>query len=500
MTEAPPPSRARRLLRVVARQAVRLRTRLLLVNLLVVLIPAVGLEWARTYEREGLRALETDMLHQAQLLRTLLEHLPPADGALPFRTVAPALAVAAQRTRLRLRLVDRMGRVTADSHEQGPPEGAEPAVPRLLGRSSQPTRHHTATDPGPIAERVEIRQALAGRLGTATRVHQRIGRVFLFLALPVRQGSAVAGAVYVTRSTVPVLQSLYRLRRQLVTVLVVALGLSSLLSLFLAATISGPIARLNDAAGRLARGDRTAVLQLRRGDEIGQLSRSVDTLVRQLDHRATYVAEFAANISHELKTPLASIRGAAELLLDGAAEDASARERFLRMIASDVERLDRLVSRVLELSRIEAPTAEREGLDLSALVREVASAFPRCPLELVVPDALPYRGHRAQLVSALTALVENAVRHSPADAPVVVALRRAGSRVELSVQDHGQGIADDQQTRIFDRFFTTRAAEGGTGLGLAIVAAVAEGHGGAVRLTSAPGAGACFTVELPAPD
>lgn len=484
-------------------QVVRIRTRLLVINLVAVLVPVVGIEWARTFERETLRILEQGMLHQAQVIRTVLEHSTDPQGRPNFALIARALEVSAKRTRMRIRLLDSAGRVVADSHLRGAPEGPEPTVSAWSGRGPPARRLHepgaASTDPGPLARRREIRSARRGELGTATRVHRRIQRVFLFLALPVMHKRRVMGIVYVTRSTTPVLVSMHRLRRSLLQVLAVALSITCFVSLFLAATISRPLSRLTRAAERIARGDRRVSLRLSRRDEIGQLARAYDALVQQLDARAQYISEFAANISHEFKTPLTSIRGAAELLSDGADDDPKVRQRFLSNIQKDVARLDRLVSRILELSRIEATLEERADFDLAEAINEVSGQFADGEVTVQLPGAeLPIHGNRPHLESALYALLENAVRFSPEGVAATIEAEAEGERLRVRVRDQGPGISKANQAKVFDRFFTTETAQGGTGLGLAIVAVVVKAHGGAVTLQSEPGEGCTFTLEVPA--
>jgi two-component system sensor histidine kinase ChvG len=491
-----------KLLRWFKAQLLRIRSRLLLINTIAVLVPIVGLLWARAYEREALWALERDMRHQAELLRTVAEHNLDPSGEPRLELLAPALRTAATRTRTRVRLLDPSGNLVADSHRRGPPEGPEPPIPRVLGATYKPERRHPgSTDPGPLDDRREIRAALRGELGTATRIHERIQRVYLFVALPIMVHKRVRGIVYVTRSTVPVLYSLYRLRRNLMWVLIVALSATALLSVFLATTISAPLARLTRAARRIAAGDRSLRAQIERSDEIGQLAQAFDAMVEQLDARTRYISQFAANISHEFKTPLTSIRGAAELVLDSAAEDRPARERFLRNILGDVDRLDRLVSRLLELSRIEASLEKREQLDLAHLVtRVVGELRERSNASIVVSGTeceLPFIGNGPHLRSVLVALMENAIRHNAPEKPIAVALEATAEHVTLRVRDEGSGISPANQAKIFDRFFTTEAERGGTGLGLAIVKAVVQAHGGQVTVQSSPGAGSTFTVVLP---
>ncbi|MCK5799389.1 MAG: HAMP domain-containing protein [Deltaproteobacteria bacterium] len=442
------------------------------------------------------------MRHVADTLRTLLEANVDAASHPSFSLVSPALETIAKRTRMRVRLLDRRGHVVSDSHAKGAPEGPE-AVPRLFGESWKPRRRHRAnqpsTDPGPLDDRVEIRAARRGQLGTATRYHQRIKRVFLFLAMPVMTQRRVVGVVYITRSTIPVLDAMYRLRSTLLIILAIALALTGLLSIFLATTISRPLTRLARAAKRLSAGERDVSLRLERRDEIGELSRAFAALLQKLDDRARYVAEFAANISHEFKTPLASMRGAAELLADADEMNEATRARFLGNILADVQRLDRLVSRILELSRIEATLETRKTFDLGNLIHHVVDSFADDRIVIEAPSKpLGVHASRAHLASALTALIENALQHSDPPSPVRISVRSAGDpNVVIQIVDTGEGISPANQKRVFDRFFSTHGGHGSTGIGLAIVAAVAAGHGGQTRVESEPGQGSVFTLDLP---
>jgi two-component system sensor histidine kinase ChvG len=221
----------------------------------------------------------------------------------------------------------------------------------------------------------------------------------------------------------------------------------------------------------------------------------------RLDARLRYISDFAADVAHEFKSPLTSIRGAAELLGEGAADDPEARARFLRNIELDVARLDRLVSRLLQLSRIEASREAMTPIDLPALLERVAgrASAPDQPIDLRCDPALEdVRARETDLETALLNLLDNAVRFSPPGAPVEVRAYPVPGAARIAVLDRGPGIAPADLPRIFDRFFTTDADKNGTGLGLAIVRAVVEAHGGAIDVDTAPGRGATFTVTLPA--
>ncbi|HWA71725.1 MAG TPA: ATP-binding protein [Polyangiaceae bacterium] len=488
----------------------RIRIRLLLVNVVVVLIPAAGLEFARIYERQLLDGLERDMTNQAVLLRTLFESALQREQPLLAADWEPVLRRAAQQTRTRIRVVTPQDGVTIDSHKNGPPEGPEPRPPLFgrgtlssgAGRLRAQMREEEPKETA-IAARAEVLTAFKGSRATYTRVAARPPAVFLFLAEPIRRAGAVYGAVYVTRSTTPVLIELHRIRRGLIVVLALALAVSALLTLALAWTISRPLERLSSAARRIAQGDRQVEVPAGGGGEISELAEAFAEMTRKLEARQAYISDFAADVAHEFKSPLTSIRGAAELLAEGAADDREARARFLANIALDARRLDRLVSRLLELSRIDAAVAAPTLVPVEPLVRRVIARAEGVDSKLVLryQSSIPVvRGREADLETALLNLLDNALRYSPPEKPVEVQVAgRAGdTELILSVTDFGPGIAPEHLPRIFDRFFTTDADGEGTGLGLAIVKSVVESHGGTVQVEAVEPTGTRVLIRLPA--
>lgn len=495
---------------VLRRLAGRIGVRLLVVNLLVLLVPIAGLEFARIYERQLLGALERDMRDQAILVRALCEADLAVGTKLDDPRHAAVLTEAARRTRTRIRLLDGRGAVVVDSHGNGPPEGPEPPPPSLVPGKRDAFDPSSLTDLGrhgadpalwpEIAERAEVKAALAGAPSARTRMRERRPGVFLFVAEPLRDGARGAGAVYVARSTQPVLVELYRIRSGLIRVLTVAFLLTGLVTALLALSISRPLGRLSRAAKRVTAGEPDVVVPISGGGEIEELGRSFALMKERLDARLRYISEFAADVAHELKSPLTSIRGAAELLGEGAADEPEARARFLRNIELDVARLDRLVSRLLELSRIEASSEAMMPIDLEALLRRSAdrASAPEQPVEVRIEGPLgPIRGRETDLDTALLNLLDNAVRFSPPGVAVEVTAAAAPGAVAIDVVDHGPGISEKNLPKIFDRFFTTDADRDGTGLGLSIVKAVVEAHGGTIRVESRTGEGARFRVTLP---
>ncbi|MFN0253365.1 MAG: sensor histidine kinase [Kofleriaceae bacterium] len=469
----------------VATHLARIRYRLLLINLIVAAVPIVGISFANMHERQLLVALEQDMIHQAQLVRAAIT----TDGTRTLDSHQATLVIAARSTRTRIRILDAAAIVRADSHRGGPPEGAERPVPQLFGES--PTHPPEVPKPIDLASRTEIKTALAGRYGAATRLWDNQDRVYLFSALPVvdsrtKQTTAI---VYVTRSTHDVKLQLYALRTGLVRLLIASIVGTALLTLLLATTIARPLGQLTRRAKRIAArqpvetptgDDRLA----RRRDEVGELARAVGTMTTELERRARDARTLAADISHEFKTPLTGIRGAAELLRDGAAEDPEARDRFLAMIVDDTARLDRLVSRLLELARVDDDRTTQLPLDLAELARQSATARP-WPVPVDVrstqdrgPTSFVVSGRAPALASAIDNLVANATQHADLDTRVTIAITHDRDRVRVSVSNHGPALSDAARTKVWDRFYSTRHVEGGSGLGLAIVRSVVLAHDG----------------------
>lgn len=503
----------RRVFAAFRRAAGRLGVRLLLLHLVVILVPVAGIELARLVEHQLLDSLERDMKNQAALTRAFLEDALAEDSSrdpaevLGRESVARTLRAAARTTRTRLRVLDRAGQLASDSHAGGPPEGPEAAPPSVLPTRDRAEGSGARTPPDErwpdLPERTEVRAALQGSPATRTRVRDRDPGVLLFLATPVRARGEVVGVIYVTRSTQPVLVELYRIRSGLLRVLAVAFLFTGALVLLLALSVSRPLARLSRAAKRIASGELHVEVPIGGSGEVRDLSEAFAAMKEQLDRRLRYVSELAADVAHEFKSPLTSIRGASELLVEGAAEDPEARTRFLRNISLDVDRLDRLVTRLLILSRIEASREPLLPVDLAELAEEVALRTHTAENDVVVevPDGLDptVSGRRADLDTALGNLVENAVHASPAGEPVVVRIEPGPRPASLSVivMDAGKGIPASIRPRIFERFFTTDPDRGGTGLGLAIVQSVAEAHGGSVDCTPGPEGGMRFTLTLP---
>lgn len=359
----------------------------------------------------------------------------------------------------------------------------------------------TRRDLGACLEELdEVRGALAGRYSAVARQRvsdepappissiRRRGGVRVFVALPIFESGRAIGAVWMSRTAVAPLEMFWSHRAKIGAALLICLVLGPAASLFFARSIAHPVREITRAADAVAHGRPR--LPLAPGwlvpREMVQLSGALDRMAQQLTDRARYIAEFAANVSHELKTPIAAILGATELLRhEGDGMTHAQRERFLVNVEADARRMERLVQRLLELARVQNAPADNRTIELAPFLERLVVRYPQS-IELDLAAA-PAQIHMNpdHLESALRNLLDNAVRHG-GGRPVQLSARPDGARVAFAVRDHGAGISAGNLPRVFERFFTTERERGGTGLGLAIVKAVAELRGGDVVLESDP--------------
>lgn len=527
-----------------------------MLNVLIIFIPVVAMLFLDTYERELLDLLERGLVQQARMLQAALATVPELDA----ETGRRMLSALEQRHEARIRVVDSDGRLLADTSviaaqatadptnaDQADVDDRSPAerverdieplresllyriasfpvrtVRRLLGAQDEPRSSTDIYDEdgGARLSGPEIQSALEGRYGAATRVSTGQVSVTLYSAVPIWRDGSVAGAVLVSQSTYRILQSLYAVRLDLFTVLIYGTAAAVVLSLFLSLTIIRPLRSLQrealsivDAHGRL-----TAELPpTRRKDEIGALANALRDLTEQVRVHVREVEAFAADASHELRNPLASIRASCEVAMQ--TPDALARDRFLAQAITDVRRAERLLAGLRELSRIDAGTLDSDaeplsarplGELLSAVVTAIAERDGRHEYHLTVHDgaaqarvALPAWA----LERVLRNLTDNAAGFAPSGsaieivaAPVSRDAATAGlpadTTVKVSVADRGPGLRDT--AAIFGRFTSDRSDRGDhLGLGLAIVASILTRYGGSVTAANrSDGAGAVFTVGL----
>lgn len=302
-----------------------------------------------------------------------------------------------------------------------------------------------------------------------------------------------------------------RLEARTWAAVLVALGAAVGLALLGTAVIAQRMTRsldvLSSATAEVAAGAFREPIVVESRDEIAALARSFNSMASQLRRMEETKTEFFATVSHELRSPLTSIRGAADLLREGVPGPLSEKqERLMDIISQSSERLLRLVNQILEMSRLRAGLVEldRKALDLEWLVdRAVEELHPRAEEAGVALERerfgsnFAYLGDEERLYQLIVNLGANAIRFTPRRGRVIVRLIDTGAELELQVEDTGVGIPADALPHIFDAYRQAHRERGGTGLGLAIVRGIADAHGGRVTAESQEGKGSRFTVLLP---
>lgn len=507
-----------------------LRAILLLINLVVMLLPLGGIAWLRLYESALVRQTESELLAQgtavaatfkAQMLgdeaRVMLDvatdsipewqarparldlssdvvHPRPAEAVLVTLKPDPQAAEAGERfnavlreirlhTLAGIRIVDRQGIVVAS----------------------------TAGDLGGQMQQEEITRALQGETVSLLRERvednagngalSRTAGIRVFVAIPVLHDGKAIAAVLLARTPASLWDTIRGKRLPLAYAALLLLATVLALSWLTTRTIARPIRELREQAERAASGVPGAVQSLQHAGtrDVAQLSDSLAAMATTLEQRAEYIRKFAAQVSHEFKTPLTSIRGSVELLRDHADElSPQERERFQSIIAADADRLDRLVRRLLELARADVAAPGEDRCDPLAVLQGCVTRARE--LGLVIDAQIPAlqlscRVPPEDLETLFSNLLDNVRAHAPGSAAQLVVAVDGGS-LQLQISDEGPGVSAPNLSRVFEPFFTTARDAGSTGLGLSIVRALLQAHGGDVRF-EARERGASVLVSLP---
>jgi two-component system, OmpR family, sensor histidine kinase CreC len=503
----------------------------------VLTLPLVGLVFFRLYENELIRQTEAELIAQSAALAATFAQDVEATPEASLLLGAPAPPAPAGGGGFDRSLQPSLD-LTSD-HVLGPRPNAVPApgpppAPLIaIGQRLQPIALKTQTvtlagfrllDPHGVvvagrdevgmslAHIEEVEQALQGRYKAVLRTRisdapppplysvSRGTRIRVFTAMPVIVQDRVAGVVYASRTPNNIVKHVYGEQRKLILAGLLVLGSTAVIGLVFSRAITRPINALVARTVEAGHGNREALRPLAHHGtrEIALLSQSFIDMTERLNERSDYIATFAAHVSHELKTPLTSIQGAAELLRDDAHAEpgfmtAPERLRFLDNIIADTTRLSLMLHRLRELARADNPSLDGTAL-LSAGLADLRSAYPSLDIRVGEPQDWRVAMSAENLFIVLSHLADNSVRHHagtlevsslPDDREVVVTLR-----------DDGEGISEANRDRIFDPFFTTRRETGGTGMGLGIVQAMLRAHDGSIRLLTSE-KGAAFEIRLP---
>lgn len=497
---------------------VSLTRRILAVNIFALLMLAGGFFYLDSYRSRILDNRVEQAMREARLVAEALS------AATPDRR-DPLMLRLARDTGARLRLYARDGAIVADTRTMGDrsfvlrdpdKEGWRKRVARFLdagidtvvGAVRAPLYRERRGLAWP-----DVRTATAGRAsGTVWRAPDRTPVITAAAPLVNR-----AGSVMTTTNARDVTQTVRVERLWLGIVLLIVTLVSILLSLFLARTIVRPLRRLARAAVRVRLGRAREVVVPRlpdRGDEIGMLARALSDMSQALRARIDATEAFAADVTHELKNPLASLRSAVDVL--GTVDDPALRERLLAVVRDDVHRLDRLISDISDASRLDAQLsrAKFEPLDLAALLAALVRARTdrgverdvRLRLDITEDRPLTVSGDGARLERVFANLVDNAISFSPDGGTVALSALDSDAALDVRIEDEGPGVPEESREEIFRRFHSVRpdveAFGRHSGLGLAIARTIVEAHGGSIHVESREDrlGGARFVVRLPLDD
>jgi two-component system sensor histidine kinase BaeS len=465
-----------------------LRGRLIFSHILPLLIalPLMGIVLIYVLETRVLLVSLTRQLHAQAMLVAELAHEYPDVWHDPAQAGALVDRVGGLSS-TELMLLDEQGRVLVTS---------DPADVALEGQVL----------PFPSLDAV-----LAGREQSRTFYSQNSRAEVADVLVPIRGAEGpVQGVVRVTFEFGSVYDRFLRLRSLIAEVVAVALLLGAAVGLILAINLERPLHRVADAVQQLSHGGLAAPLAEQGPREIRRISRELNTLSDRLERLEEVRRYLLANLVHELGRPLGSLRAATRALLDGAAEEADARQELLTGIDAEVRRLQDLMENLDEFHDQVLGTLKlnRQPLALGDWLPPVLSPWRSAAREAglrweaPLPALLPaVEADPDRLAQALGNLLSNAIKYTPAGGRVCVEAGEAGPQVWIRVSDSGPGLAPEEQERVFERFYRARPARQapqGMGLGLTIARDLVVAHGGRLEVESAPGAGARFTILLPA--
>ncbi|WP_459663873.1 sensor histidine kinase [Novosphingobium sp. 11B] len=511
-------SRRRRPVRLLLSWRVSLTARILAVNFIALALMAGSLFYIDSYRNELLAERYRLAKSEAEITADALADESSA-GRLTLIT-----RIGTEQD-LRLRLFDSRGELVGDSFTLAPPSY------RLIDPASEPWLQDAARmldrgmdfilgapeiadyrDPTDTSARgwPEVRAALVGRETWINHKAAPDRTPVIIAATPVGTDGS---ALLVTRNARDITENVRMARQTLAIIVGGALGVSILLSLFLARTIVEPLRKLVRAAVRVRLGRDRSVIVPRlpdRRDEIGLLARAISDMSGALRQRIDAVESFAADVAHELKNPLTSLRSALETL--DRVDQPDLRRQLLGIAQDDVRRIDFLVTEIADASRIDAQLSRTtfEPLDMGRLVQNLVAERDQrgvngsSPVTVTIEDAeLTVPGDPPRLERVLQNLIDNAVSFSPPDGPIEITLSHIDNRVKIAVADHGPGIPEASRERVFERFHSLRPSreEFGThsGLGLAIARTIVEAHFGRLIATDRTDGqpGARLVISLP---
>ncbi|HEY1615305.1 MAG TPA: stimulus-sensing domain-containing protein [Rhizomicrobium sp.] len=456
------------------------------------------------------------------------------DRTIAMRTAEPLLRQLIAPTQLRARLYDTNGRLQIDTRNllarnvvetvELPPIDLRHRVAGFLQRIydglmgvrplTQLGPYFEAGDDGRVY--AEVQSALNGEAASEKRLDEQ-NKLVLSVAVPVERFRTIYGVLMVTTEGGDIDDILREERATLIGISLVALVVMVISSLYLSGAIAHPVRALAAAADRVRSGRfgrETIPSMSERHDEIGDLANSLSAMTQALYARIDTIERFAADVAHELKNPLTSLKNAVEMIRR--TEDGAARDQLMAIVVNDIQRIDRLITDISDASRLDAELSREKAapVDLGRLLQTVVEIYALMPLphdvrptlSLDLPENSHVIGHDERLGQVFRNLIDNAVSFSPEGGEVRIGARILNGRARVCIEDEGPGIPPENLETIFNRFYTERPAEHGfgrnSGLGLSIARQIVEGMDGRIwaenRMADREASpGARFVVELP---
>ncbi len=443
--------------------------------IIVVVLLAVVLYTSHFFRTLYYNEVANDLRIRAQIIEYQIEPMLKSGGFSEIDNVCKSLGKAGA-SRITIILPD--GQVIGDSDEN--PE-------KMKNHSDRP----------------EFKTAIKGDLGKSVRFSDTLGKNMMYLAIPIKQDGKILAVIRTSVSLTIIEQELISLYKKIFWTSIIIAICAAAVSLAISKKISRPIEQMTKAAQLFASG-RNQRLPIPDSAELAQLAKVLNEMeqVRR---------DFVANVSHELKTPITSIKGFVETLLDGTIEDPVQARRFLEIIAKHSDRLNAIINDLLALSRLEEEDEKRKlSFEEQPLKPVLASAIElskvkteekQIKIELNCDEKITAKINSALIEQAIINLVDNAVKYSPENSTIIVNAQKTLNEIVITVIDRGCGIEKEHLPRIFERFYVVDKARsrklGGTGLGLSIVKHISDVHGGFVTVESKVNQGSTFSIHLP---
>jgi two-component system sensor histidine kinase ChvG len=514
----------------VRRRFSALTRRIILFNILALLVLIVGVFYVQSSRLGLIDERIAGIRDQASIVAgTLAEYTTKEENrSINADQAEPLMRQLIAPTRLRARLYDREGHLVIDTRNllarnsvqvsELPPidpwsqflDWLNRVYDGFMGVRPLSNLEHYVEAGANGRAYSEVRAAMSGDTATAERVDEN-NHLILSVATPIQRFKAVYGVLMVSTEGGDIDAVLREQRATLLEVSLIALAVLVISSIFLSGTIAAPVHRLAEAADRVRRGRvgrETIPSMEERHDEIGELANSLSEMTRALYDRIDAIESFAADVAHELKNPLTSLKNAVEMM--ARADNDEARLKMMTIVKSDVRRIDRLITDISDASRLDAEMSreEQEPVDLAHLLETIVEIYKATQsahnivLDIDLPEGARVIGRNERFGQIFRNVIDNALSFTAPGSAVKISAHAEGNIARVFVEDEGPGIPPDNLDTIFNRFYTERASEQGgfgknSGLGLSIARQIATSAGGRIWAENREPQGARFVIELP---